>query len=288
MAAGQVLYRLDDAPFRLALARAEAQMGVVASDLVATQARYRDDQAQVRQAAVDVSFYEAERGRQQQLLAEHVASQAAFDTADRNLQAAQQKAAAMQQQLAAVAASLDGAVTGPIERHPKYLEAKAQRDEAARELDHTVVRASFAGIATGVSATAPGRYLPASTPAFYLVGSERTWVDATPKETELTYVRTGQPAEIHVDTYPGLAWRGFVESISPAAAQEFSLLPAQNTSGNWVKVVQRIPMRVRVLPDPALPPLRAGMSVVVQVDTGHARGLPFLPGRKTSDAKGRG
>jgi membrane fusion protein (multidrug efflux system) len=179
--------------------------------------------------------------------------------------------------LAGAAASLDGAPDGPVDRNPKYLEAQAQRDEAARQLTHIVVRAPFAGVATGVGATAPGRFLPASTPAFFLVASDRTWVDATPKETELTWVRVGQPAVLKVDTYPGVTWRGVVESISPAAAQEFSLLPAQNTSGNWVKVVQRIPMRIRVLPTGRdLPPLRAGMSVVAEIDTGHARGLPFL------------
>ena len=276
VAAGQVLYRLDDAPFRLALDKAEGQLGVIGNELAATQASYRDYAAQVRQAAVDVGYYQAERERQKELLAQHVASQAAFDAADRNLQGAQQKAAAIREQLAGVAAHLDGQPDEPIARNPKYLQAKAERDEAQRQLGHSVVRAPFAGVVTGVAATAPGRFLPASTPAFFLVGTERTWVDATPKETELTYVRIGQPAIVKVDTYPGARWRGVVESISPAAAQEFSLLPAQNTSGNWVKVVQRIPMRIRVTPDPKLPPLRAGMSVVAQIDTGHTRGLPFV------------
>jgi len=147
--------------------------------------------------------------------------------------------------------------------------------------------APFAGIATNVPSIALGKYLQASTTAFYLVAADHAWVDANPKETELTYVRPGQGATIKVDTYPDLRWHGVVESISPAAAQEFSLLPAQNSSGNWVKVVQRIPIRVRVdTRDPSLPPLRAGMSVEVGVDTGHARGLPqplaglFGPGRR--------
>jgi membrane fusion protein, multidrug efflux system len=103
------------------------------------------------------------------------------------------------------------------------------------------------------------------------------WVDATPKETELTNVQPGQPATITIDAYPNLKWRATVESISPAAAQQFSLLPAENTSGNWVKVVQRVPLRIHVdTTDKAMPPLRAGMSVVVSVDTGHARGLPHF------------
>jgi membrane fusion protein (multidrug efflux system) len=167
----------------------------------------------------------------------------------------------------------------PVTQHPQYLQAKAQVDEAQRQLDHTVVRAPFAGIATNVPAIAPGKYLAASMTAFYLVDRDHVWVDATPKETELTYVQPGQPVTVKVDTYPDAQWHGTVESISPAAAQQFSLLPAQNTSGNWVKVVQRIPMRVRVdATDKNLPLLRAGMSVEANVDTGHARGFPHLFG----------
>jgi membrane fusion protein (multidrug efflux system) len=172
-------------------------------------------------------------------------------------------------------AKLGGNPDIPIPEHPQYLQAKAQVDEGQRQLDHTIVRAPFAGIVTNVSSIAPGKYLQASMTAFYLVATDRVWVDAQPKETELTYVRPGQPVTVTVDTYPNLEWRGTVESISPAAAQEFQLLPAQNTSGNWVKVVQRIPMRVRVdTKDKSRPPLRAGMSVEVDVDTGHTRGLP--------------
>jgi membrane fusion protein, multidrug efflux system len=130
---------------------------------------------------------------------------------------------------------------------------------------------------TDVPSIAPGKYLAASTTAFYLVATDHVWVDANPKETELTYVRPGQLVTVTVDTYPDGRWKGTVQSISPAAAQEFTLLPAQNSSGNWVKIVQRIPMRVRLdTSDRTLPPLRAGMSVEVNVDTGHARGVPHF------------
>jgi len=140
-----------------------------------------------------------------------------------------------------------------------------------------VITAPFAGTVTNVPAIAPGKYLAASTTAFFLVDTDHVWVDATPKETELTHVRAGQPVTVTVDTYPDYEWHGVVESVSPAAAQEFSLLPAQNTSGNWVKVVQRVPMRVRLdVSDKNLPPLRAGMSVEVDVETGHARGFPHF------------
>jgi membrane fusion protein, multidrug efflux system len=284
--AGQVLYRLDDAPFRYALARATAQVGSVKDALDALKANYRDMQAQVQQAQNDVEYYATEFYRQQDLLNAHVASQSTFDMARRNLQNGRGKVASLTQQLSAIAANLNDDPDGPVEQNPRYADAVAQRDEAARQLAHTVVRAPFAGIVTNVPSIAHGKYLAASTTAFYLVATDHVWVDANPKETELTYVRPGQPVTVTVDTYPDMQWRGAVQSISPAASQEFSLLPAQNTSGNWVKVVQRIPMRVRVdTSDGDLPPLRAGMSVEVDVDTGHARGLPhFLTSMLGSDA----
>jgi membrane fusion protein, multidrug efflux system len=275
--AGQVLYRLDDAPFRFALGRATAQVGSVKDALNALKANYRDMQAQIQQAQYDIEYYATELHRQQDLLNAHVASQSTFDMARRNLQNAQGKLGSLTQQLAAIAANLNGDPDGPVEQNPRYVDAIAQRDEAARQLSHTIVTAPFAGIVTNVPSIALGKYLAASTTAFYLVATDHVWIDANPKETELTYVRPGEPVMVTVDTYPDVQWKGTVESVSPAASQEFSLLPAQNTSGNWVKVVQRIPMRVRVdTSEGDLPPLRAGMSVEVDVDTGHARGLPHF------------
>jgi membrane fusion protein (multidrug efflux system) len=273
--AGQIMYRLNDLQFRYALSRSDAQVGMVRDSLNALKANYEDMKSQIQQAQNDVDYFETEFNRQRGLLSAHVASQSAFDTARRNLQNSHQKLVSLDHQLAGIAANLDDDPAGPVEKNPQYLAAVAQRDEAARQLAHTVVRAPFAGIVTGVPSIAPGKYLQASMTAFYLVSTDHVWVVANPKETELTHVRAGQPAAVTVDTYPDRQWKGTVESISPAAAQEFSLLPAQNTSGNWVKVVQRIPVRVQVgTSDKDLPPLRAGMSVEVDVDTGHARGLP--------------
>jgi membrane fusion protein (multidrug efflux system) len=276
VAKGEVLFRLDPLQFQLALDRAEAQIGNTKNDLVALQASYHNMQAQVAQAKTDVDFNTVNFDRQQQLLASHFTPQATFDASRNTLQASQQKLASLEQQLAGIAANLNGNPAAPIEDHPRYKDAVAARDEAARQLAHTVVKAPFAGVVTNVPSLQPGQYLAAAAIAFNIVSSDHVWVQASPKETELTYVRPGQTVTITVDTYPGRKWTGIVESISPASASSFSLLPAENTSGNWVKVVQRIPMRVRVDNAPGKPPLRVGMSVVLNVDTGHQRGFPDL------------
>lgn len=274
VAKGDVLFKLDELPFRLALDRAEAQIGTTRNDLLALQASYRNMQTQVAQAKIDVDFNNVNFKRQQQLITNDFTPRATFDAARNTLQASQQKLTSLQAQLAGIAANLNGNPDAPIEDHPRYKDALAARNEAARQLSHTVVKAPFAGIVTNVPSLQPGQYLAAAATAFNIVSSDHVWVQASPKETELTYVKPGQKATIDVDTYPGQHWVGTVDSISPASASSFSLLPAENTSGNWVKVVQRIPMRIRVDNAPGKPPLRVGMSVELNVDTGHERGLP--------------
>jgi membrane fusion protein (multidrug efflux system) len=275
--AGQVLYRLDPRQFQIAWDSAKANLAQTELTIEAMKQDYqrmlRDIDAGQAQVALDQATYD----RYAALVKSDAISKANYDQARFTLQADQSKLASLKQQAQVQLARLGGDPDIPATAHPQYRQAKAQVDEAQRQLDHTVVPASFAGIVTNVPSIAPGKYLPASTTAFYLVATDHVWVDANPKETELTHVRPGQPVKVTVDTYPDLEWRGTVESISPAAAQEFQLLPAQNTSGNWVKVVQRIPMRVRVdTADNHRPPLRAGMSVEVDVDTDHARGLPHF------------
>jgi membrane fusion protein (multidrug efflux system) len=289
VAKDEILFKLDPLQFRLALDRAEAQVGNTRNDLVALQASYRNMQAQVEQGQKDVDFNMVNFQRQQQLIANNFTPRATFDTARNTLQGSQQKLASLQQQLAGLAANLNGDPDAPIEDHPKYKDAVAARDEAARQLAHTVVRAPFAGIVTNVPSLQPGQYLAAAATAFNIVSTDHVWVQASPKETELTYVKPGQKATVEVDTYPGQQWTGSVDSISPASASSFSLLPAENTSGNWVKVVQRIPMRVRVANAPDKPQLRVGMSVELSVATGHERGFPsFLTGwlRSSGDHHG--
>ena len=277
VAAGQLLYRLGPRQYQIALDNAKANLAQTALAVDAMKQDYQhmlsDAAAQQAQVDLDQTTYD----RQSMLLHNGTVSQAVFDQARYALQNDKSKLESLKQQAATQLARLGGNPDIPTPQHPQYLQAQAQVDEAQRQLDHTVVKAPFAGTVTSVSSIAPGKYLSASTTAFYLVDTDHIWIDANPKETELTYVRPGQPVTVVVDTYPEALWHGTVESISPAASQEFSLLPAQNTSGNWVKVVQRVPMRVRVdLSDKANPPLRAGMSVEINVDTKHARGFPHL------------
>jgi membrane fusion protein (multidrug efflux system) len=273
--AGQILYRLDPRQFQIALDSAKANLAQVALTIDAMKQDYRrmlsDIAAQQAQVELDQATYD----RYATLVQTASISKANYDQARFTLQLDKNKLESLRQQAQVQLARLAGNPDIPAAQHPQYLQAKAQVDEAQRQLDHTVVNAPFAGIVTNVPSIAPGKYLQASMTAFYLVATDHVWVYSNPKETELTYVRPGQPVTVTVDTYPDAEWHGAIESISPAAAQEFSLLPAQNTSGNWVKVVQRIPMRVRLdTSDKNRPTLRAGMSVEVDVDTGHRRGLP--------------
>jgi len=277
VAAGQVLYRLDPLQFQIALDNAKANLAQTALSIEAMKQDYARMVSDIAAQQAQVDLDQTNFNRAAMLLKSGTATQAAYDQAQATLQTDKSKLDALREQAQVQLARLGGKADIEVTQHPQYLQAKAQVEEAQRQLDHTVVTAPFAGIVTDVPAIAPGKYLAASATAFFLVDTDHVWVNANPKETELTYVRPGQAVTISVDTYPGVEWRGIVESISPAAAQEFSLLPAQNTSGNWVKVVQRVPMRVRVdTSDKTKPPLRAGMSVEVDVDTGHARGFPRL------------
>jgi membrane fusion protein (multidrug efflux system) len=277
VAPGQILYRLDPLQFQIALAKAAASRAQIALTLEAMQRDYRRMLTEAAAQQAQVALDRTQFGRAVRLLANGVESRADYDRARYKLQADGSQLGALREQASVQLARLDGNPNLPLSRLPEYMQAQAQVAEAQRELNHTVVRAPFAGVVTDVPAIAPGKYLVASTTAFYLIDTHHIWIDATPKETQLTYVRPGQPATVTVDTYPNLQWHGTVQSISPAAAQEFSLLPAQNASGNWVKVVQRVQLRIRLdTSDRRMPPLSAGMSVDVYVDTGHPRGWPHF------------
>jgi membrane fusion protein (multidrug efflux system) len=237
-----------------------------------------DIQAQQAQVELDQANYD----RYVVLVKSDSISKANYDQARFTLAADRKKLESLKQQGQVQLARLGGNPDIPVAEHPQYQQAKANVDEAQRQLDHTVVRAPFNGIVTQVDTLQPGTYLVSQTAALTntgavgLVSTDNVWIDAHVKETDLTYVKPADPVGIFVDTYPSRVWSGTVESISPASGAEFSILPAQNASGNWVKVVQRISVRIRVDRKPDDPILRAGMSVTVDIDTGHRRSLSEL------------
>jgi membrane fusion protein (multidrug efflux system) len=273
---GQVLFTLDQEPFRIALAGAEANLGIVRNQLVTLQATWRQKQAQVAQAKTDAAFYETGFQRQQDLLKRGVASQAAYDQAKRDLDAARERVVMAQNDADATLAQLGGKADAPIEQNASYLAAQAQVDKAKRDLTRTTVVAPIPGIVTNVDALQVGEYLPAAQAAFSLISSADVWIEANPKESDLAYLKAGASAVVTIDAYPGRDWQATVTSLAPATGTEFSVLPAQNATGNWVKVVQRVPIRLAVQMPADAPPLRTGMSATVEIDTGHRRHLGDL------------
>ena len=278
VAAGQPLFRLDPEPFLLAEASAKAQLATVLAELATLKANYRQRIEEMRLAEADVAYQDRELRRQSELGQRGVTAATVLDQARIAHARARQRALAAREEAAAVLASLGGTLDADPADHPRARHAQAAIDRTRRELRRTQVNAPAAGILVNVGALQPGEYLEAGKPAFSLVLTDRLWVDANPKETDLTHLRIGNPASITVDTYPGHSWKGRVDSVSPASGAEFAVLPPQNASGKWIKVVQRIPMRV-VVERPAGegradgPMLRSGMSAVVTVDTGRERTL---------------
>ena len=284
VAAGDELFRVDPAQFQIALESAKAQLAEVKLTLQAAEQDYQRLQSDIEAQQAQVGLAQVNYDRANALVRNDYTSRATYDQARYGLEAAQKTLLSLQQQAQVALIKLGGNADMPIEQHPQYLQAKAQVDEAQRQLDHTIVRAPFAGVVTEVDALQPGTYLVAQTAALTntgaigLVGTDDMWVDTNVKETDLTYVKVGDPAEVDIDAYPGHPWHGKVASIYPASGAEFSILPAQNSSGNWVKVVQRIPVRIDLVRTADDPPLRAGMTASVSIDTGHRRSLSDLWG----------
>jgi membrane fusion protein (multidrug efflux system) len=280
--ANDVLFRLDPRQFQIALDNAKAQLAETALTIEAMKQDYKRMLSDIDAQQAQVSLDQVTFDRYTTLVQSESVSQSMYDQARFTLAADQSKLQSLKQQAQVQLARLGGNPDIAVSDHPQYQQVKAQVDEAQRQLDHSVVRAPFAGIATQVDALQPGTYLASataaltSTGAIGLVSTNRVWIDAFMKETDLTYAKTGNSVNISVDTYPGQVWSGTVESISPASASQFSILPAQNASGNWVKVVQRIPVRISVQHAPGDLTLRSGMSVTVDIDTGHRRSLTEL------------
>jgi membrane fusion protein (multidrug efflux system) len=276
--AGDELFELDAVPFRLALAEAQAKLATVATDFANLKTNLKSLGELVELARKNVDLKQRDLDRRNALIGIKAASQTDVEAAMSALVNAQNQLTQLTQQQANIRNQLLGDPDLPIERYPAAIQAKAVLDEAQRNLDHTVLRAPIAGMATQVENIQLGRYVAAGTAVFSVVDDAAPWVDANPKETDITNLRVGQPVALHVDTFSDQTFHGRVIAVSAGTGAQFAILPPQNASGNWVKVVQRVPVRIAFDKGQDLHLLRAGLSVTVDIDTGRTRSLAGLLG----------
>ena len=270
--AGDILFRIDAAPYQAAVDEATAQLAAAETQVASTRASYREGEALLQAGRDKLAYAVREAARQKALLAEGISSQNQYDQAVLAAQTARQQIQTSVQQNAGVAATLTGSVTAPTERQPSVQRAKAALERAQLNLGYTVVRAAQDGIVTKVDQLQVGSYVSASKPVFTLAGT-RLWVEGNFKEDQLNHMRIGQRATFKVDAYPDLKLTGRVASFSPGTGNSFALLPPENATGNWVKVVQRLPIEFSIDALPRDVALHAGLSVEVTVDTGYKRHL---------------
>ncbi|MFI0846076.1 HlyD family secretion protein [Mesorhizobium sp. IMUNJ 23232] len=275
--AGDVLFVVDPQPSKIALEQADAALAAARIAVEQLRANYSQAVAQQHMAANDVTFMQAEYDRQKDLSSKGISSRALLDEAQRNIAKAQDQEQAAQEAVTGALAALGGKADIETSSHPSVMAAQAARDKAAYDLAQTTVRAPADGVISQAASFKLGELVSENTPLFSLVETDEAWVEANFKETQLTNMKPGQTAEIELDTYPGRPIKATVEAIGAGTGAEFSLLPAQNATGNWVKVTQRIPVRLKVDPTTDLA-LRTGMSADVTVDTGVSRGLPNFAG----------
>ena len=283
---GALLFELDPEQHRIDLARSDAELNGIRNTLDALRAEYRTAQAELREGQQEVAYYKRVFDRQKKLMQRGVASRARYDEADRNLTQARQAARTSAQKIQQVLAKLGGRVDMPAEKHPWYLEVLARKEQAALNLRRTRITAPADGIVGKVSLQA-GEYVEEGKPVLPIVQSGETWVEANLKETQLTHVRPGQTATVVIDAYLDHEWKAKVVSISPSTGAELSVLPPQNASGNWVKVVQRVPVRLELDSTHEGLPLRAGMTVSVSIDTTRDRSLFRMVNSALADITGK-
>jgi membrane fusion protein (multidrug efflux system) len=281
---GQVLFLLDPKPFQIAVDNAKAALAQSVLDVEAMKATYQGMLGQTASQQAQVRLAQITYNRDLALARANAIAPATLDQARGTLQSAQATLISLQQNAQTQLAKLNGNPNLPPQQAPEYLRANAALDEAQRQLGHTVVRAPFEGEVTEVDSLQPGTLVISAMAAFTttsavgLVSTTDTWVTANMKETDLTHVAAGDPVSVTIDTYPGHTWHGHVDAVSRGTDSTFSALPSENASSNWVKVVQRIPVRVKLDVKPGDPPLRAGMSAVVDIDTHHRRWYRLLFG----------
>ena len=268
---GDILFEIDAEPYQVAMEKAAANMAQVRTKLSALKASYVEKQTELKLAESKLAYAQKEEVRQDNLLKKRYVSDADFDAAHQNVAIARLNVLAVKDDLKQIAESLGGSETLPAEQHPDYLAAKATLAEALLDYKHTQILAPQDGVVRIPPKT--GQYFAAGSQALSMVMNRQMWIEANYTETDLTWVKPGQHVTINVDTYPDHQWHGVVESLSPATSAEFSVLPAQNGTGNWVKIAQRLPVRIRLDDEPDLPLLRAGLSVITEIDTQHQRSV---------------
>ena len=270
--ANDVLLQLDSSPLEITLNRARAQMAVIRTELESLRADYGETVVQAQLAKDKVRYLDRRYKRQRKLLKQGLSSEEKHDEAKHNLQVARREVQIIEQRVQRVLAQLAGNERLPVDQHPRYLTAQTTYDQAAVDLKATTIRAPASGIVSNMKLQV-GEYAQAGKPVFSLIQNQPIWVEANLKETQLTHIQPGQQATIVVDAYPDKIWESVVSSIAPATGAEFSILPPQNASGNWVKVVQRIPINLVITDQAGGPQLRAGMTVSVRIDTRRKREL---------------
>jgi len=265
-----ILFKIDDRPFRINVADANAELDVVRSRIRALVATYRQTTVELLEARERTVFFEKEYTRQKKLRARGVATASRFEKAELDLSQSRQRERMLKEKVNVALEELGGYPNRAPEKHALYLRARAKLDQALLDLRDTVVRAPFEGVVSNLRLQV-GHHVKRGDKLFSLISTQRVWIEANLKETQLTTVRVGQPAEIVADAMPNIVWRARVESMARATGAEFAILPPQNASGNWVKVVRRLTVRLTFEKPEARRTLRSGMSVRVRIDTGLER-----------------
>ncbi len=269
--AGQLLFSIDPEPYRIALAQAEASLASARVSVEQLRVAHNTAEAQLEDAQATLAVRREAFDRKQALQTDGLASDAAMDDVKLALQTAETQVSLAEQQLSGAVAALGGNPEIATDDHPTVRAALAARDSAARNLENTRVMAPADGIVSQVGNLNVGQFIAVGTTIASLVETKDTWIEANFKETQLAGISAGMPVEVKVDAYPGIIFEGHVESIGAATGAQFALIPAQNATGNWVKVTQRVPVRIE-MEDTGAEVLRAGMSAVVAVDTKPEQG----------------
>jgi membrane fusion protein (multidrug efflux system) len=277
VSAGDVLLRLDPSTYQLALAKADAEVDSARAAVEQMKANLREIRAEAKEAENKLEYLRTQARRQRDLSGRGVASVTQLEKANSEEQEGEDRLTVLHQRIARVEAALGGKPDRPTDEFAAVREKMALRDRAALDLSYTEIKAPKSGVVVNFRLQL-GEQVKPQTPLFAVVTDRRPWLEANFKETELTHVKVGQKAKVVLDMHPDITWDAVVESISPATGAEFAVLPAQNASGNWVKVVQRLPVRLRLVEQPGEPQLRAGMTAYVSIDTRRTRQLSTLFG----------